>query len=214
MRMCLWYFFFSLSLSWEFLSPHNKKKKKEIKLLSVSLARTQKKVRTRSASMNTGPTTAEVSASSSSATPLASPAPTRVYFTCRRCRTKLFTAEELVPHNPQDGTNKNFKYRRSGPQVGREAANDPSSASAAAACTSYFLDPDQSPWVAEDIREANASGAVVEPDTIYCPNFRCRAKLGTQSWTGSQCSCGAWITPAFRIHARAVDKMSEYESLS
>ncbi|KPA77684.1 hypothetical protein ABB37_07021 [Leptomonas pyrrhocoris] len=139
--------------------------------------------------------------------------PLRTYFACRRCRMKLFDAQDVVPHDPGEGAKKNFKYRRGITQLDHKAADGatvtPSSlsSSSAEACTSYFLDPDQSPWVALEIRAANATGAVVEPDTIYCPNVRCRAKLGTQSWTGSRCSCGAWVAPAFRIHARVVDRV-------
>ncbi|AYU76572.1 conserved hypothetical protein [Leishmania infantum JPCM5] len=131
------------------------------------------------------------------------------YYACRHCRVRLFDAAEVLPHDPQEGANKTFKFRRGGPLQSDGALGDVSSGplSAAELCTSLFLDPDQTPWVAEDMREANSSGAVVQPDTIYCRNPRCRAKLGMQSWAGSQCSCGAWITPAFRIHASAVDKM-------
>ncbi|CBZ24281.1 conserved hypothetical protein [Leishmania mexicana MHOM/GT/2001/U1103] len=131
------------------------------------------------------------------------------YYACRHCRLRLFDAAEVLTHDPQKGANKTFKFRRGGPLQSDGALGNVSSGplSPAELCTSLFLDPDQTPWVAEDIREANSSGAVVQPDTIYCRNPRCHAKLGMQSWTGSQCSCGAWITPAFRIHTRAVDKM-------
>ncbi|KAG5510625.1 hypothetical protein JKF63_06923 [Porcisia hertigi] len=132
--------------------------------------------------------------------------PVHPYYACRRCRVRLFDAAEVLPHDPPQGggvggSKKTFRFRRGCPSQRDGAPGD------ASPCTSLFLDPDQTPWVAEGIREANSSGAVVEPDTVYCRNPRCRAKLGTQSWTGSQCSCGAWITPAFRIHARAVDKV-------
>lgn len=149
-------------------------------------------------------------ATASSPPPSPSPAPVaalRTVFACRRCRATLFHLHDALPHEPGDSARKEFKYRRGGPQTQNEAVDG---ASAAEACTSYFLDPDVCPWVAEELREANALGAAVEPDTIYCPNQRCHAKLGTQSWTGSRCSCGAWVTPAFRIHARAVDKMTDY----
>ncbi|KAK7197376.1 hypothetical protein NESM_000685200 [Novymonas esmeraldas] len=141
----------------------------------------------------------------------------RASYTCRRCRALLFAESDVVPHDPLDGAKKTFKYRRGGPSRrdgdgdddngsgGSGAISD--AAAATATCTSLFLDPDQTPWVVADVHEASVNGAAVEPDTLYCPNPRCRAKLGTQSWTGSQCSCGAWVTPAFRIHARAVDKM-------
>lgn len=49
---------------------------------------------------------------------------------------------------------------------------------------------------------------VVDPDTIYCPNARCRAKIGAQSWIGSQCSCGAWVTPSFKVHISKVDEIA------
>ncbi|AIN96040.1 hypothetical protein LPMP_091250 [Leishmania panamensis] len=131
------------------------------------------------------------------------------YYACRHCRVHLFDAAEVLPHDPREGARKTFKFRRGGPSQGDgELSGEPSGAfSTAGLCTSLFLDPDQTPWVTEDMREASKRGAVVKPDTIYCRNPLCRAKLGTQSWTGSQCSCGAWITPAFRIHARVVDRM-------
>ncbi|GET86384.1 hypothetical protein, conserved [Leishmania tarentolae] len=131
------------------------------------------------------------------------------YYACRSCRTPLFNAAEVLQHDPQEGAKKTFKFRRGGPLQSDGAHGDAPSGplSSAEICTSLFLDPDQTPWVAEDIREANSSGAAVQPDTIYCRNPRCRAKLGMQSWTGSQCSCGTWVTPAFRIHTRSVDKM-------
>ncbi|KAG5484667.1 hypothetical protein CUR178_07258 [Leishmania enriettii] len=134
---------------------------------------------------------------------------TPYYYACRHCRTRLFDAAEVLPHDPKKGSNKTFKFRRGSPSHNDGALGEVSSGvlSAAELCTSLFLDPDRTPWVAKDIREAYLSGAVVEPDTIYCRNPRCRTKLGTQSWTGAQCSCGAWITPAFRIHARSVDKL-------
>ena len=52
-----------------------------------------------------------------------------------------------------------------------------------------------------------AEAVVVDPDTIYCTNAKCRAKIGAQSWIGSQCSCGAWVTPSFKIHMSKVDEV-------
>lgn len=124
--------------------------------------------------------------------------PPRSYrYTCRMCRGLLFTDADLVPHEPpSDSTKqKGFKYRRGIADDGE-----------ASACTSYFLDPDSSPWVAEESRAGGSgSGAEVAPDTIYCP--KCSAKVGTQSWTGTQCSCGTWVVPAFKIMHKSVDKM-------
>lgn len=74
-------------------------------------------------------------------------------------------------------------------------------------CTSFFLDPDVATWVSEESRNAWTEGETVEPDTIYCPNARCHCKIGTQSWSGTRCSCGAWVTPAFKILKKSVDKL-------
>ncbi|GMY19419.1 dual specificity protein phosphatase 12-like [Fagus crenata] len=33
----------------------------------------------------------------------------------------------------------------------------------------------------------------------------CEARLGNFNWSGIQCSCGSWITPAFQLHKSRVD---------
>ncbi|RWW67872.1 hypothetical protein BHE74_00024665 [Ensete ventricosum] len=35
--------------------------------------------------------------------------------------------------------------------------------------------------------------------------IKCDARLGYFNWSGIQCSCGSWITPAFQIHKSKVD---------
>ncbi|KAG5175166.1 hypothetical protein JKP88DRAFT_229260 [Tribonema minus] len=41
---------------------------------------------------------------------------------------------------------------------------------------------------------------------ICCPGKHCSARVGTYKWTGSQCSCGTWITPAIQIPKSKVDE--------
>ena len=115
---------------------------------------------------------------------------------CRMCRTQLFTDKEIVPHDTPEGKG-SYKQMMRGAQ----------------SCTSFFLDPDATPWVAEESRAnvaaaggstGNHEGELGNLDTIYC--FHCNAKLGGRNWSGAQCSCGAWITPAFRIAASRVDE--------
>ena len=131
--------------------------------------------------------------------------PSRYRYHCRLCRSALFTSDEVVPHDTSSDAKgrKPFKERR-------WAGLDPEVPD----CTSLFLDPDVSPWVAEESRSTvatsstkvtSAAAAVVHPDTIYCP--QCQCKIGQQCWSGSQCSCGAWVTPAFKIHSKCVDAM-------
>jgi hypothetical protein len=34
---------------------------------------------------------------------------------------------------------------------------------------------------------------------------KCEARLGNFNWSGMQCSCGAWVTPAFQLHKSRMD---------
>merc|ERR1712000_705974 len=40
---------------------------------------------------------------------------------------------------------------------------------------------------------------------LFCPNEKCKSKLGSKQWQGTQCSCGAWVIPAFKILLSKVD---------
>lgn len=141
-------------------------------------------------------------------------------YLCRKCRKPLFTQSEIVPHDNSKQARGIKQFKGTGQRYHQhlQQLNDPSEPK----CTSYFLDPDVSPWVASESRTlhaqalaasgshvddgeaAAAPAVVVDPDTIYC--FHCKTKVGGQSWIGAQCSCGPWITPSFRIHAKAVDQ--------
>jgi dual specificity phosphatase 12 len=138
--------------------------------------------------------------------PPAAPVPKTYVYSCRKCRHTLFHHEEIVPHDASVEAKGNKGFTRRGQYFDAHQTSD---------CTSYFLDPDTSPWVAEESRELHAATAaeaapvVVDPDTIYCT--KCRAKIGSQHWRGSQCSCGAWVTPAFKILAKAIDKLPVWE---
>ena len=39
---------------------------------------------------------------------------------------------------------------------------------------------------------------------IHCP--KCKTRLGSFSWSGSQCSCGSWITPSISFPKSKVDE--------
>ncbi|KEG11357.1 dual specificity phosphatase 12 [Trypanosoma grayi] len=140
-------------------------------------------------------------------------AETHVY-TCRMCRRALFTEREMMPHDPDPTCSGNKGFKQRGGTNCNNTSNN--AAREVQPCTSYFLDPDVALWVAAESREVHrvSGGADVSPDTIYCPHRGCGAKIGTQSWVGSQCSCGAWVSPAFKIHGRAVDKMPLQQSVA
>eukprot|EP01052_Picozoa_sp_SAG31_P068706 SAG31_NODE_27515_length_425_cov_0.496933_1_plen_85_part_10 len=42
---------------------------------------------------------------------------------------------------------------------------------------------------------------------LNCP---CGAKLGSYNWSGAQCSCGAWVSPAFQINTVRVDEVTVF----
>lgn len=127
----------------------------------------------------------------------------RCIYSCRLCRAVLFHEEDLLRHDSTKDAKGNKGFRR------RWTDGDGRSA----VCTSYFLDPERTPWVVDESREATAAGAEeVSSDTIYCPTVGCHAKVGSRSWTGVQCSCGAWVTPAFKVLGKAVDRMLESAS--
>ena len=58
---------------------------------------------------------------------------------------------------------------------------------------SLFTSPIQ--WMEEMILCADGK--------INCP--KCSAKLGSFNWSGSQCCCGAWVTPSFHFQTSKVD---------
>ncbi|CCW64601.1 unnamed protein product [Phytomonas sp. EM1] len=122
-------------------------------------------------------------------------------YSCRLCRTVLFYESEVLQHFPKAEEAGQHPFRRI-PVPDRNGVGEER------LCTSYFLDPDITPWVAKESRDATAFGEAVAPDTLYCPNPACRVKLGTQSWAGTRCSCGAWVTPAFKILGKCVDRLN------
>lgn len=108
-------------------------------------------------------------------------------FLCRKCRKPLFDASEIVPHERGEGQR---AFRHTKRDKDRRAAD----AADAAACASHFLEP------------PNWSPAVQQGDMegkLHCPH--CDYRIGAFSWHGAQCSCGAWVTPSFAVHANRVD---------
>lgn len=61
------------------------------------------------------------------------------------------------------------------------------------------------------IRFANVVVAQPLSLQIVCP--KCTGRLGSFNWAGNQCSCGAWITPAFLIHKAKVDVLPAQQTL-
>ena len=101
-----------------------------------------------------------------------------VWYRCAKCRTTLFSEAMLETHEPGDGQ-ASFKWSK------RTASAAPTE------CTSLFLQCDSA-----------ASLTQVE-GKLGCP--KCGARLGSYNWSGAQCSCGAWVTPALQVVKSKVD---------
>lgn len=43
------------------------------------------------------------------------------------------------------------------------------------------------------LQEGNMAGK------IFCPNDKCKAKLGNYDWAGVACGCREWVTPVSRL---------------
>ncbi|KAL2610871.1 hypothetical protein R1flu_022563 [Riccia fluitans] len=106
-------------------------------------------------------------------------------YRCKKCRRLVASESNVVTHNLGLGES-SFKTKRKG--SGRsDDYGEPK-------CSSIFVEPMQ--WMT----------AVVEGDVegkLLCA--RCEARLGNFNWAGLQCSCGAWVNPAFQLHKSRMD---------
>nr|CCA16937.1 conserved hypothetical protein [Albugo laibachii Nc14] len=66
-------------------------------------------------------------------------------------------------------------------------------------CAAYFLSEVEK-WM-DDVSDVQGK--------IHCPNSRCNARLGSFAWSGSQCSCGTWVTPSIKVIKSRVDAIAE-----
>eukprot|EP01132_Coremiostelium_polycephalum_P010970 gene10970-13440_t len=108
-------------------------------------------------------------------------------YSCRKCSKDLFIDLDILPHEQGDGQAA-FKHHR---------RDKISKADEQVVCTSYFL-------MELDFFVNQTSGGV--DGRLVCDNPKCGEKIGSWSWSGEQCSCGAWIAPSFQIPKTRVDE--------
>ncbi|KAG9454873.1 hypothetical protein H6P81_007777 [Aristolochia fimbriata] len=107
-------------------------------------------------------------------------------YRCKRCRRIVALQDHVISHTPGEGEACfEWKKWRSG---------NPFNCSDEGECSSIFIEPLK--WMTE-VEEGALEGK------LSCAN--CDARLGNFNWSGIQCSCGSWITPAFQIHKSRVD---------
>ncbi|XP_062183176.1 probable inactive dual specificity protein phosphatase-like At4g18593 [Phragmites australis] len=106
-------------------------------------------------------------------------------YRCRKCRRIIAGQDNVVSHVPGEGESCfDWNRRKSGHPYNHKEQD----------CSSLFVEPLK--WmtpVEDDALEGKLS----------C--IHCGARLGYFSWSGIQCNCGSWATPAFQIIKSKVD---------
>uniref|UniRef100_A0A6B2LB04 protein-tyrosine-phosphatase n=1 Tax=Arcella intermedia TaxID=1963864 RepID=A0A6B2LB04_9EUKA len=113
--------------------------------------------------------------------------PVSYKYACQSCRVTLFTDKDLVSHKVGKGQSA-FKWSKRDVDFRSEL------------CTSYFIS--KMDWM----------GPCSENEgKLACP--RCHARVGGYYWSGVQCSCGTWCTPAFQLSKAKIDEKNMIKPL-
>eukprot|EP00698_Gefionella_okellyi_P006473 TRINITY_DN15807_c0_g1_i2.p1 TRINITY_DN15807_c0_g1~~TRINITY_DN15807_c0_g1_i2.p1 ORF type:complete len:273 (+),score=25.63 TRINITY_DN15807_c0_g1_i2:247-1065(+) len=110
------------------------------------------------------------------------PVDTTTAYLCFKCRRCLFVEDNIVMHDQGKGQQA-FAPRKREKSTTKLAPPE---------CTSWFVEPVA--WM---------KLSVDNDGKIECP--KCAARLGSYVWSGAQCSCGSWITPAFQVTKSRLD---------
>lgn len=111
------------------------------------------------------------------------PNPELTRYACKRCRTALFGEEDL--EDPPHGQSLH-RFQKKMHKVGYGSAGS---------CQNHFI-AQPLPWM---------DGCAGVEGKLHCP--KCNTKVGHYSWTGAQCSCGTWVTPAIMVPLSKMDEM-------
>ncbi|KAF6175285.1 hypothetical protein GIB67_000606 [Kingdonia uniflora] len=106
-------------------------------------------------------------------------------YRCKKCRRLVAVQDNVVGHTPGEGETCFNWQKRSGNYFNKIDENE---------CSSIFVEPLR--WMTT-VEEGGVEGK------LSCAH--CDARLGHFNWSGIQCSCGSWITPAFQLHKSRVD---------
>ncbi|XP_057522675.1 probable inactive dual specificity protein phosphatase-like At4g18593 [Amaranthus tricolor] len=116
--------------------------------------------------------------SCSESSPEVKPAEKQLIYRCKKCRRIVASEENIVQHEQGKGW---IKW-------GAESNPAPE-------CTAIFVEPMK--WM-QQVQD----GYVWEK--LYC--MGCKARPGSFNWAGMQCSCGAWVNPAFQLVKSKIDE--------
>lgn len=112
------------------------------------------------------------------------------YYTCGKCRSILFYRRQVL----HEGTSGHGNDGTGVSQV-KEGWGKANGAykGVGGKCSSVFTS-DMPDW---------AEAAAGNDGCLMCP--KCKARVGSFSWSGAPCSCGKWVTPAFQFQLSRVD---------
>ncbi|KAK9124830.1 hypothetical protein Scep_013676 [Stephania cephalantha] len=108
-------------------------------------------------------------------------------YRCKKCRRVVASQENVIEHMPGEGESCfEWQKRKGGNPFDRSDNHD---------CSSIFVEPLR--WMTT-VEDGGLEGK------LLC--VHCDSRLGYFNWSGIQCSCGSWITPAFQLHKSRVDE--------
>ena len=108
--------------------------------------------------------------------------PTKTQYACKICRTILFSESDLEDPPHTQGKH-SFSRKKSGKL----------NMSTFAKCSNIFLSSGLE-WMGD---------MSAFEGRLDCP--KCSAKVGHWNWSGAQCSCGSWVTPAIYFPLGKID---------
>lgn len=100
---------------------------------------------------------------------------------CRKCRAILAVSSQVIEHKPPENTSAMSRKWQQQQAGGMR-------------CSSLYVEPIK--WMEEVEKGANEG-------KLNC--YKCQTRVGHFSWSGIQCSCSQWVTPAFQIHKSKID---------
>ena len=127
--------------------------------------------------------TAQVEMQSTAASAQHIPNPEKTRYACKRCRSILFGVEDLEDP-PHVQSQHDFRKKTHKTVYGNTGT-----------CQNHFI--------AQPLSWMNGCNGM--EGKLHC--YKCNTNVGHYSWTGAQCSCGTWVTPAIMVPMSKVDEM-------
>ncbi|CAE6086256.1 unnamed protein product [Arabidopsis arenosa] len=111
-------------------------------------------------------------------------------YECKKCKRVLLFQEQVIDHTPGEADSEfDDMFKNMIGEVHKNPGDHQNQ------CTSIFVEPLS--WMNSAMENDVSEGK------LSCP--KCQAKVGSFDWSGSYCSCGSKIVPAFQLQMNRVD---------